>query len=95
METIITFLMTYRPCEFDANNATSFWGNDVGALHSFLESVLEADNFVTTVLEQGFKVIFTKDPPDFYQEDHNQFAKQNLQFIEQEIRRLWDRGSIV
>ena len=90
--------MTNRPHKDDATNADSFWGTAVGHIHhnvEFWKRELDADEYVLNILSEGFKVVFTKMPPDSYYEDNNKSAKQNWDFVETEVLRLWERGSIV
>jgi hypothetical protein len=77
----------------------SFEGKAVGEIHSraeFWKRSFVLDSFVAGILKEGYKVPVKDGFPDEpYEEDDNKSARDNYDFVRNEVRKLVEKGRVI
>ena len=69
----------------EIHNQTQFWKDE-----------LEADKYVMSILENGFRLSFGRSKlPEFYKEKNNKSAEDDMEFVLKEVHKLEIKGCVV
>jgi hypothetical protein len=78
-----------------------FIGRAVGSIHQsidFWKETFEKDPYVWLILEKGYKIpvkMTTEEKSTRYRERNNKSARDNMDFIRKEVKRLLDGGQVI